>query len=55
MLKKQMVGEYDEDEKGNQNFRISFVGQNNMVAMRKHVESISNMQSVGYSPSQNFE
>ena len=26
-----------------------------MVAMKKHVESISNMQSVGYSPSQVLE
>ena len=59
MLKKQMVGDpEDEDdsvEQRNQNFRISFVGQNNMVAMKKHVESISNMQSVGYSPSQILE
>ena len=37
-----MVGEPDdEEEERNQNFRISFVGQNNMVAMKKHMESIS--------------
>lgn len=42
MLEKQMVGEPDdEEEERNQNFRISFVGQNNMVAMKKHMESIS--------------
>lgn len=42
MLEKQMVGEPDdEEEERNQNFRISFVGQNNMIAMKKHMESIS--------------